>query len=308
VDGFERTTAVAASIRALTAEQALRSGGGYLSQACSSADILATLFTRVLSLGPSLAPSRPERFVGVPGHTPSNPSGGRYLGARTADTDRFILSPAHYAMALYATLISVDRLAPETLEQFNQDGGIVEMIGAEHSPGCELTTGSFGQALSQAAGIALARRARGDSGRVWVFMSDGELQEGQTWEALQFLAFHRLDNVAAVVDVNGQQVDGRMSEVMEVEPLADKVKAFGTHVLRVDAHDPAALEAAARQRMPEMPLIILADSNTTRGLRSLQSRWPRLHYVRLSNDEEREHLKEDVAELRVLMTAMGAPR
>lgn len=305
---MEHTTAVAASIRALTAEQTLRSGGGYLSQACSSADILATLFTRVLRLGPSLGPSRPEPFVGVPGHVPSNPSGGRYLGARTPDTDRFVLSPAHYAMALYATLISVGRLSPEALGQFNQDGSIVEMIGAEHSPGCELTTGSFGQALSQAAGIALARRARGDSGLVWVFMSDGELQEGQTWEALQFLAFQRLDNVAVVVDVNGQQVDGRMADVMGVEPLADKVKAFGAHVMRVDAHDPAALAAAARQRVPGMPLVILADSDPTCGLPSLQSRWPRLHYVRLASDEEREHLREDVARLRTVATALGAQR
>lgn len=308
MDGIEDTMAVAARIRALTAEQTLRSGGGYLSQACSSADILATLFTRILRLGPSQGPSRPGPFVGVPGHEPNNPSGGRYLGSRTPDTDRFILSPAHYAMALYAALICVGRLGPKALEQFNQDGGIVEMIGAEHSPGCELTTGSFGQALSQAAGIAIARRARGDGGLVWVFMSDGELQEGQTWEALQFLAFHRLDNVAVVVDVNGQQVDGRMTGVMGVEPLEDKVRAFGAHVLRVDAHDPAALAAAARQGTLGMPLVILADSDPSRGLPSLRSRWPRLHYVRLASDEEREHLRTDVARLRTITRAASAPQ
>ena len=139
-------------------------------------------------------------------------------------------------------------------------------------------------------------------------MSDGELQEGQTWEALQFLAFHRLDNVAVVVDVNGQQVDGRMTGVMGVEPLDDKVRAFGAHVLRVDAHDPAALTAAARRGTPGMPLVILADSDPSRGLPSLQSRWPRLHYVRLASDEEREHLREDVARLRAVATAAGAQR
>jgi transketolase len=306
MNGIEHTMAVAASIRVLTAEQTLRSGGGYLSQACSSAEILATLFTRVLRLGPSVGPSMPDPFVGVPGHAPSNPSGGRYLGTRTSQTDRFVLSPAHYAVALYATLISVGRLSPKALEQFNQDGSVVEMIGADHSPGCELATGSFGQALSQAAGIALARRAREDSGQVWVFMSDGEFQEGQTWEALQFLAFHRLDNVAVVVDVNGQQVDGRMVDVMEVEPLADKVKAFGAHISRVDAHDPAALAAAAGQRMAGMPMVILADSDPTRGLPSLQSRRPRLHYVRLASDQEREHLRRDVAQLRTVAMAVGA--
>ncbi len=124
----------------------------------------------------------------------------------------------HYALVLYAVLIETGRLGAEALEQFNRDGSTMELIGAEHSPGHEVTAGSLGQALSQAGGIALARRLRGDSGRVWVFMSDGELQEGQTWEAFQALAHYRLDNLGVVLDANGQQCDGRMSEVMNIEP------------------------------------------------------------------------------------------
>ena len=112
-------------------------------------------------------------------------------------------------LVLYSTLIETGRLAPEALDSFNEDGSTVELIGAEHSPGHEVTAGSLGQAISQAGGIALARRLRGEPGRVWVFISDGELQEGQTWEAFAAFAFHRLHTIGVYVDVNGQQCDGR---------------------------------------------------------------------------------------------------
>jgi len=98
------------------------------------------------------------------------------------------------------------------LEQFNRDGSTVEMIGGEHSPGMEVMSGSLGQGLSQAAGIAMARRLKGETGRVWVFMSDGEFQIGQTWEAIQTISFYKLDNICVYVDVNGYQCDGETSK------------------------------------------------------------------------------------------------
>ncbi|MBI3763986.1 MAG: transketolase, partial [Chloroflexi bacterium] len=195
---------VAQAVRRRVLEHTIKNNGGYLSQACSSAEILATLYTRVLNIGPSQAPAIPLPFPGVPG--PQNPSaftGALYNGPQAPHLDRLFISPAHYALALYATLIEVGRMAPEGLEQFNQDGSTVELIGAEHSPGMETTTGSLGQALSQAGGVALARKLRGETGRVWVFMSDGELQEGQTWEAFAALAHHRLDHVGIYFDING---------------------------------------------------------------------------------------------------------
>src|SRR5699024_2962057 len=113
----------------------------------------------------------------------------------------------------------------------------IEMIGAEHSPGFETTTGSLSQALSQAGGIALARRLKGDTGRTWVFLSDGEFQEGQTWEAVQALAHHHISGVRVIVDVNQAQCDGPMQDVMRIEPLADRLRAFGASVDEVDGHD-----------------------------------------------------------------------
>lgn len=278
-------------VLALTLER----NGCYLSQALSSAEILAVLYTRVLHLGPALAPEIPPPLRGVPGRGIGAGEGADYNGARSPEYDRLLISPAHYAVAIYAALVEVGRMDQAGLEQFNTDGSTVEMIGAEHSPGFELTTGSFGQALSQAGGIAHARRLRGEPGRVFVFMSDGELEEGQTWEAVQALAFYRLDNVVVYVDVNGQQVDGLTAEVMNIEPIADRFEAFGASVTRVDGHDIEALAAAADRGVAGKPHIVLCYTDSARGVPLLNERKPHLHYVRFRSDEERERYRTFLA-------------
>lgn len=291
---------VARGIRLRVLGHTLKNNGGYLSQACSSAEILATLYTGVMKLGPSQAPPVPLPFPGSPGpHTPQYFTGALYNGPRAPDLDRFLFSPAHYALPLYATLIEVGRLAPEALDQFNQDGSTVEMIGAEHSPGMETTTGSLSQALSQAGGVALARRLRGETGRVWVFMSDGELQEGQTWEAFAALSFYKLDNLGVYIDANGQQCDGRTETVMGVEPIRERLEAFGARVVEVDGHNPDSLAeaAATHPRGQGQPLVVLGRTDPCRGIEVLRSRAPKLHYLRLKNDEERKAYQEAFARL-----------
>ena len=151
--------------------------------------------------------------------------------------DRFFLSPTHYAMTLYSVLIETNRLGKNGLEQFNTDGSTIEMIGGEHSPGHETNGGSFGQTISQAAGVAWARRTKGDSGIVCIFLSDGECQEGQTWEAIMAMSFHKLNNLKIIVDANGQQVDGRTNDVMALRSLEAKFNAFGALSYTVDGHD-----------------------------------------------------------------------
>ena len=289
----------ARGIRRRVLEHTLSSNGGYLSQACSSAEILAALYTRIMRLGPSVAPPIPPPFPGAPGkHNPRSFTGAGYNGPKAPDLDRFFLSAVHYALALYATLIETGRMAPEGLAQFNQDGSTVEMIGAEHSPGLEVTGGSLGQTLSQAGGVALARQRRGETGRVWVFMSDGEFQSGQTWEALQALAFYKLDNVGVYVDVNGQQCDGRMDEVMNVEPLKSRLEAFGARAFQVDGHDLDALAAPADLAPNGHPLVVLAYTNPCAGMPLLESRRPKLHYVRFKDEAE----KQAFADFLALMT------
>ena len=280
---------IARNVRLRVLDHVLRNNGGYMSQACSAAELLATLYAKVMNLGKSTAPLIPLPFAGAPGAANPNAfTGGKYNGPGSADLDRFIFSPAHYALALYSVLIETGRMSEAGLAQFNQDGSTVEMIGAEHSPGCALTSGSLAQALSQAAGIALARKLRGETGRVWVMMSDGEFQEGQTWEAFEVLSFYKLDNVGIYVDVNGQQCDGRMEEVMNLEPLATKLEAFGALVFKVDGHAVEALAAPADLAPDGRPLVVLAKTDPCRGLDVMRTRAPKLHYLRFTSSAERE--------------------
>ena len=279
-------TAMAAGIRRRVLAHVLANNGGYLSQACSSAELLAALYASVLKLAPTDGPLHPPAFEAVPGPEAPRVSGGVFHGEPGPDLDRLIVSPAHYALVIYAALIEAGRLDEAALDQFNKDGSTVEMIGAEHSPGFETTTGSLAQALSTAGGIALGRRLKNETGRTFVFMSDGEFQEGQTWEAIQALVFHGLDSIRAVVDVNRAQCDGPMDSVMTIEPLATKLKAFGASVDSVDGHDIAALTNAL-ERPTGKPHFVLAYTDPARGVPPLNDRRPVLHYLRFTGPEER---------------------
>ncbi len=286
---------VALGIRRRVFEHTIKHQGGYLSQACSAADFLATLYVKSLKLGPSIAPPIPLPFAGPPSvNNPNSFTGAGYHGEKRPDLDRFFISPAHYALVIYATLVETGRLAPVGLEMFNQDGSSVEMIGAEHSPGMEVTTGSLAQCLSMAAGVALAKKLRKESGRVWVFLSDGELQEGQTWEAFQVIRHYRLNNLAIIIDMNDQQCDGAMETVLSLGNVVAKLTAFGAEVVEVDGHDIPAIHAASEKQPEQGALVMLAYTNPCQGMDYLNKRRPKLHYVRFSSEEEKQELEEAV--------------
>ncbi|MEM7128391.1 MAG: 1-deoxy-D-xylulose-5-phosphate synthase N-terminal domain-containing protein [Chloroflexota bacterium] len=300
---------VAHGIRKRVLALTIDRNGCYLSQALSSAETLAVLYTHVMKLGSSQAPMIPPPFPGVPG--PDNigyVTGAAYNGPQEAELDRLLISPAHYAVAIYAVLVETGRMAQEGLDQFNTNGSTVEMIGAEHSPGFELTTGSFGQAVSQAGGIAMGRRLKRHTGRVFVFMSDGELEEGQTWEAVQALAHHKLDNIVVYVDVNGQQCDGWTKDIMNIEPIQDRLEAFGARVISVDGHDVAALAAASAPANDGKPLFILAYTDPAKGMPMLDARKPKLHYVRPHSSDELEQFKVVLQEMEQQYETRGAAR
>ncbi len=288
---------VAMGIRRRVLEHTIKNNGGYLSQACSSAEILATLYVKVMNLGAIETPLVPKPFPGVPG--PDNPAyfTGAAFNGPGPDRDRFFLSPAQYALVLYAALIETGRMAEEGLLQFNKDGSSVEMIGAEHSPGMETMTGSLGQGISQAAGIAMARRRKGEKGRVFIFMSDGEFQIGQTWEALQAMSYHMLDNVIIYADVNGFQCDGKMCNVMDIEPLDRRLEAFGCRVFRVNGHDIKRLADAGEVAPDGRPVVVLCDTDAARGLDVLKSRAPKMHYVRFASQQEKDRYAAAYEEL-----------
>lgn len=303
---FDEATDIARRMRLRGFEYVMKNNGGYLSQICSSAEIFSYLYTRGLNIGESIGPMVPEKFGGNPG--PDNSEymcGGVYNGPKTADYDRFFFSPAHYALVLYVALIEAGRLAPEALSQFNKDGTKVELIGAEHSPGVESTTGSLGQALSQAIGVAIVRGLRGDTGNVWVMMSDGEFQEGQTWEAIQAASYYKLGNLCAIVDVNAQQCDGPMEGVMRIEPLAERINAFGGHAIDIDGHDMKAMDDAFANRLPDKPLFILSRTDPTRGVPLMKER-PVLHYLRFASEQERDRYQSAFEEMKAEAAAWNS--
>ncbi|MCL2326147.1 MAG: transketolase [Proteobacteria bacterium] len=274
-------------IRRRVLRHILDNGGGYMSQACSSAEVLSALYGAVLKIGTSVGQAVPLPFEGVPGPERPAQTGAGYNGPRAAHFDRFVFSPVHYALVLYAALIEHGRMAEDSLAQFNVDGSRLEMIGAEHSPGHEYTAGSLAQAISQAMGLALARRLRGDTGRVVVFMSDGEFEEGQTYEALAAAAFYRLDNLLVFVDANGFQCDGPIRDVGLIEPFGARIEAFGCACSEIDGHDISAILCAAGRPTHNKPHVVLCRTNPTQGLPLLQTRHPKLHYLRFTSDQER---------------------
>lgn len=280
---------MADGIRRRVLEHTLRNDGGYLSQACSSAEILAVLYKKVLRIGAVESPIAPRPFPGTP--SPDNDKyliGNDFHGGVTDDTDRFILSPTHYSLVLYSALIEAGRMTADGLLSFNLDGSSVEMIGAEHSPGMEVMTGSLGQGLSQAVGMALGRKLKGATGRVVVMMSDGEFQIGMTWEAIQFMSHHRLDNMLVYVDVNQQQCDGPVSSVMAVESIAGRIKAFGGRAFDVDGHYVEALARPAGLRPNGKPVFVIAHTDPCHGIELLRRNAPKLHYLRFKSAAEKQ--------------------
>ena len=194
-------------------------GSGHPGGSLSIVELLATLYFEVMNLDPA-HPDDPDR-------------------------DRFILSKGHAAPALYSVLARRRYFNPEELTTLRQFGSRLQGHPHRESlPGLDCSSGSLGQGLSIANGLALAAKRTGRPYRTYCLMGDGEVQEGQVWEAAMTAAHFHLDNVCAIVDDNGVQLDGRTQEIMNVEPLGDKFRAFGWNVLEVDGHDLDALSYA----------------------------------------------------------------
>ena len=161
------------------------------------------------------------------------------------DRDRFVLSKGHAAPALYATLAQRGYFAKEELNNLRQLGSMLQgHPDMKKVPGVEMSTGSLGQGISSAVGMALAGKLDKKDYRVYTILGDGELEEGQVWEAAMCAGFYKADNLIAFVDNNNLQLDGSLEEVMSPYPIGDKFKAFGFHVITVDGHDFDALKAA----------------------------------------------------------------
>jgi transketolase len=192
-----------------------------------------------------------------------------YGAAYRPGIDRVVCSPGHYVIAAYAAAAETGLIDEAVLASYGQNGSALEAIGTERSPVPEYTCGSLGQGLSAAAGFALGDRltGRGDV-RTFAFISDGELQEGQIWEAAMFAGHHRLSRLTVLLDANNSQVDGPVDSITTVEPVAAKWQAFGWEAADLDGHDVVAV-AAALTAEASRPRVLICRTSTRHGLACL---------------------------------------
>ena len=193
---------------------------------------------------------------------------------KAEDRDRFVLSKGHVAPGLYATLAHRGYFPVEDLKTLRHTGSYLQgHPDMKHIPGVDMSSGSLGQGLSAAVGMALAGKLGGKNYRVYALLGDGELQEGQIWEAAMFAGFKKLDNLCVIVDNNNLQIDGAIDEVCSPYPIAKKFEAFNFHVIEIDGNDMEAIKAAfdAAKIVEDKPVAIVAHTVKGKGVSYMEN-------------------------------------
>ncbi len=243
-------------------------GQGYVGQALGYADVLAVAYCHAMNFKPE-DPEWPQR-------------------------DRFLLSHGHYAIAHYAALLEAGVIPEDEMQTYGGDDSRLPMSGmASYTPGMEMSGGSLGQGLAIAVGVALGLRHQKIGAFVYNSMSDGELDEGATWEAAMGASHHQLSNLICLIDINNQQADGASSKIMGFEPLVDKWQSFGWHVQRVDGNDLFAVRDAfdvARAVTEKKPRVIICDTLMGKGVPFLEAR-EKNHFIRVDPPEWQQALE-----------------
>lgn len=261
------TTCDPRRLRRLILDCSWRASAGHIGSALSVADILSAVYGELLA------------------------------GAHPADPDRdvFVMSKGHAALAQYAAQFLRGWMSRETLDTYGRDGTLLGTHPDDALPGVEFSSGSLGQGLSFAAGIALGYRLRRRPQRVFALVSDAECNAGAIWEAAAFAAHHRLSNLIVFVDANGQQALGRTSDIMHPSPLADRWRGFGWEVVEADGHDVAGLVGIVSQFETApgsgAPHVVIAETIFGKGV-SFMERQLDWHYVHMSEDDYRRAAAE----------------
>ena len=215
--------------------------------------------------------------------------------------DRFVLSKGHCAPALYAVLALKGYFSEKELKSLRHIGAMLQGHPCIHTKGIDMSSGSLGQGISAACGMALAGKLDGKSYKVYTVLGDGEIEEGQVWEAAMFAAHKNLDNLIAVVDNNGLQIDGPISEVCSPEPITDKFAAFGWHVITMDAHDFDSIEKAfaEAETISGKPVAIIQKSIKGKGVSFMENQvsW---HGSAPNKEQYEQAMKELDAQLKEL--------
>ena len=253
---FLRTKAL--DLRRNMLRQARGKGQGYLGQGLGIADVLAAMYFYELRYDPD-RPAMPDR-------------------------DRFLLSTGHYSIALWAVLAECGVLPKDELPTYGADGSRLEMSTLDTTPGVEVIGGSLGHGLGQGVGIAMGHRLADCTARTFVELSDGELQEGSTWEAAMSASHFGLDDLIALIDCNGIQADG--PTVIDIEPVAEKWRAFGWDTVEIDGNEMEQIVGAlhwARLRRG-LPKAIVLRTKPGRGIPTLEER-EKAHFIRVDDGE-----------------------
>jgi transketolase len=190
------------------------------------------------------------------------------------DRDRLVLSKGHCSPALYSVLAIRGFFPEELIKTFRHLGSILQgHPDMKHIPGVDMSTGSLGQGISAACGMAISGKMSGANYKVYAVMGDGELQEGEVWEAAMFAAHNKLDNLVAIVDNNGLQIDGRIYDVMSPAPIDEKFAAFGWHVIKADGHDFDSIEKAFNEaeKIQNQPVVIIQSSVKGKGVSFMEN-------------------------------------
>lgn len=242
---------------------------GHPGGSLSAADIFTYLYFNEMNIDPK-APKQPER-------------------------DRFVLSKGHVAPGLYSTLAHRGYFPVEDLKSLRHTGSYLQgHPDMKHIPGVDMSSGSLGQGLSAAVGMALAGKLDNRSYRVYALLGDGELEEGQIWEASMFAGFRKLDNLCVIVDNNNLQIDGSIDEVCSPYPIDRKFEAFNFHVINADGNDMEALQTAFNEARAtkNMPTVIIAHTVKGKGVSFMENNvgW----HGKAPNDEEYEVALQDL--------------
>jgi transketolase len=187
--------------------------------------------------------------------------------------DRLVLSKGHTAPALYSVLAQKGYFSADELKSLRHIGAMLQGHPCIHIPGVDMSSGSLGQGISAACGMALAGKLDGSSYKVYTILGDGEIEEGQVWEAAMFAAHYKLTNLVAIVDKNGLQIDGAITEVCSPEPITDKFAAFGWHVITMDAHDFDDIDRAftEAESVTDKPVAIIQKSVKGKGVSFMEN-------------------------------------
>ena len=248
LESVDELETMAKKIRRHIVEMIGRAGSGHPGGSLSATDIVTCLYFNILR------------------YDPVNP--------KWLDRDRFILSKGHAAPVLYSALAEAGYIPVESLSTLRKINSILQgHADSHHTPGVELTAGSLGQGLSFSIGVALAGRLSSKTYRVYTLLGDGECDEGQVWEAAMAAAHFKVDNLTAIVDNNGLQIDGWNKDVMSLDPFTDKWKAFGWHVIEIDGHRiPQILEAFKEaQSVKGKPSVIIAHTIKGKGVSFMEN-------------------------------------